>query len=146
MKTFKYSYGKVVFVLLIICLPVAAASVVFNLLRVINEDNAVSLQIALILIIALSAAAFILILAAVFWSRYKITENKIITGYGLINSKINIKDVEKLTEFKKSKKLVMYLKNGKFYVVCIRELLYDEFCSCLRFAGHIKFEIDYEEN
>ena len=60
-------------------------------------------------------------------SCYEIADNKLITRFGILSSSYDIKDIEKIQLFQKTKKLTLFFRDGKYTVIVVKEEWYRDF-------------------
>lgn len=132
MKKFKFNYSPVVWALIAIVIALSVASVVWNVYNVVFFIKVSTFKAVLYsLTVLISLFLAILALGICFYGCYTVDEKNLISHFGIIYSRIELKDVSGIVRFKKTNKLVIYLKGGKFSVILISPALYDDFISSL---------------
>ena len=66
------------------------------------------------------------------YGKYVVDGGYLYSYFGFIKSKIDISEIIEITHFKKSNKLVVYFKDGKYTVIVIASELYDNFVIAVR--------------
>lgn len=135
MKSFKFRYSKVVWVLLSVVLILSVLGIVWNVFNLITfiNDGAIK-TVAYSLIILLTTFLLVFVISVMAFGRYVIkSESKeLIQYFGFLKSKILISDIVAITHFKKSNKLVAYFKDAKYTVIVISPAEYDDFILSIR--------------
>ena len=132
MKKFRYNFTPTVLILIVLVILLAGAGLGWNIFNLI-EYSSVSVYKTVIYAITILLTAFLIVLAVAFlvFSGYVISEEKICLYFGFIKFSTPIKDIVGAKVFIKSKKLVVYLKDGKFSVIVISPEKFDEFLKDL---------------
>ncbi len=132
MKKFKFNYSALIWVLISLVIVLSIASVVWNVYNIaffIKVSTTKAVLYSLTVIISLFLA--VLALGICFYGCYTIDEKNLISHFGIVYSRIELKNVSGVVRFKKTNKLVLYLKGGKFTVILISPAEYDDFISLL---------------
>lgn len=133
MKKFKFQYSPIVWVLLSIILIFCLGGLlwnVFNLAEYFWAGTAKIISYSLLILACLFLVVFVL--SVMFYGNYVIKKECLYTCFGLIHTKVDIKDVVQIIHFKKSNKLVVYFSDQKYSVIVISPAKYDEFVLELR--------------
>lgn len=136
MKKFRFNFSTIIWVLLSVVVLLFIAGAVFNVLSIVEFVRVGSKKVityCAILVICMLGVIFTASILA--FSFYKIKGDKIYTCLGLLITKIKIEDVVLITHFKKSDKLVVYLKDNTYFVVLIKNTYFDPFVMALREAN-----------
>ena len=133
MKKFRFQYSPLVWILISIVLITCALGFVWNVFNLTkgnlsNTFNVVSYSVLVFITLGLTIFAISLLV----YGRYVIKNKSLYTYFGFIRSKINISDIVCITLFKKSNKLVIYLKDQCYSVIVISHDKYDLFVLALR--------------
>ena len=133
MKKFRFQYSPIVWILISIILVMCLLGFVWNIFN-LTEYNALN-NFKFVSYIVLAVVTFgltVFSISLLFYGRYVINNGYLYTYFGFIRSKININDIFCITHFKKSDKLVIYLKEQSYSVIVISKDSYDEFVVALR--------------
>lgn len=148
MNKFAFKYPLLVWILLGIILAFCGAGLAFNIVNIINYSGFGFFKIfPYILIIIVSAFLIVFVISLLVHCRYVIKKEHIYLYFGFIFSKTNIFDIVALSHFKKSDKLVIYLKDQKYSVIVISKMHYDNFLHAIRKVNpQIVYDAKIEED
>lgn len=136
MNKFKFAYGKSVWVLIALAIPLFAAGLVWNIYNLVvlaNEGIFNVLAYSLSSIVCGGLLAFCVSVA--IYGRYVFKNGYLYLYLGFIRTKTKAEDIVQITHFLKSDKLVMYTKDAKYFVAVIRPEFYSEFIAALKRAN-----------
>ena len=133
MKSFRFKYTVLIWVLLTAILCLSLAGVGWNIFNVIEFSrlNAVKTTTYSIILV-FSALLCIVVIGVMLYGKYVIKDGKLYTCFGFIRTKIEVEKITAVIHFKKSDKLVIYFNQNKYAVVVISPSEYDNFISALR--------------
>jgi len=133
MKSFRFKYTVLIWVLLTAILCLSLAGVGWNIFNVIEFSrlNAVKTTTYSIILV-FSALLCIVVISVMVYGKYVIKDGKLYTCFGFIRTKIEVEKITAVIHFKKSDKLVIYFNQNKYAVVVISPSEYDNFISALR--------------
>ena len=133
MKSFRFKYTVLIWVLLTAILWLSLAGVGWNIFNVIEFSrlNAVKTTTYSIILV-FSALLCIVVIGVMVYGKYVIKDGKLYTCFGFIRTKIEVEKITAVINFKKSDKLVIYFNQNKYAVVVISPSEYDNFISTLR--------------
>ncbi|MBQ7407788.1 MAG: hypothetical protein IJW13_00725 [Clostridia bacterium] len=139
MKKFSYKFTNTIKILFVIGLIVALLCIVVNAKRfyeLLHFEEAIPYNfISAALPILIGVLAFVFIIPAITSSCYIIDGDTLISKWGLVKSKTSAFDIERVTHFRKTDKLVVSLKDQTYFVICIKSEEYDSFVDCLKQAN-----------
>ena len=99
---------------------------------------------------AVSALSFLLLiitLSVAIYGKYVVAGGTLTLRIGIFSVKTDISEIVQASHFKKSDKLVLYFKNGKYSVVVIKPEEYSAFFDALKKQNPaIPFVVENEEN
>ena len=132
MKKFKFDYSTPVWVLLFIVIGLSIAGAVWNIYNVISFSKVETFK-AVLYSLSVVLVLFLLVLAVsvCLYGCYTFNEKHLISHFGIISTKIELTNIVAITHFKKSNKLVIYLKDNKYSVIIISPSDYDDFIGTL---------------
>ncbi len=133
MKKFRFKYSPIIWVLISIVIIFCALGFAWNIFNITQVNSAHTFKIvsySFLCIITLGLIVFAISL--LINSKYLINNGYLYTYLGFICSKINISEIVAITHFKKSNKLVIYLKEQSYSVIVISPDKYDLFVLALR--------------
>ena len=128
MNVYKFKYGKTVWTLIAIIIPLTVAGLVwniFNLTQFAGKDTFKTVTYAVA--VALNAAIVFFAVSVAVYGRYVIKGGALYCYFGFIRTKTPIKEATRITHFTKSNKLVMYFNDGKYSVIVISPEFYGDF-------------------
>lgn len=133
MKTFKFKYSPLVWVLLSVVLALSIAGLVWNVFSAVeywglNTNKTISAILTCLLCAFLGFISASIMLSG----KYVVKKDAIVSYMGIVKSVFPLEDVTEITHFKKSDKLVVYFKPDKFVVILISPDLYADFISAVR--------------
>lgn len=133
MKSFKFRYSGVVWILLALVTILSFIGLGWNIFSLteyfgINQIKTVSHFI----MSGLCALLAFTTLSIIIYGRYKIKKGCLITYLGYLKSKVKIQEVTELVHFTKSNKLVAYYKDDKYSIIVISPEDYDDFVLAMR--------------
>ncbi len=133
MKKFRFQYSPIVWILISIILVMCLIGFGWNIYNLTLQKLSNTFKTVSYIIIATTTFGLILFSASLlFYGRYVIKNGQLYTYFGFFRSKINIADIVCITHFKKSDKLVIYLKERSYSVIVISKDNYDQFIFALR--------------
>ena len=119
--------------LLAVAIILSGAGVGFNVYNIAEYlPFGAGKVIPYVIIAVISACVFVLSLSMLVRSKYVVKDGCIVSWFGLIKSKIKISDISGFSHFKKTDKLVVYFKNGKYAVIVISPAAFDDFVAAVR--------------
>lgn len=133
MNNFKFAYGKGVWILLSLAIPLSLAGLgwnIYNLVYFAAEGIYKILAYGLSVLICAALSAFCISVAV--YGRYVFKNGCLYLHFGFVYTKTDTKDIVRITHFLKSDKLVMYFKDAKYSVVVIAPELYKEFAQTVK--------------
>ena len=133
MKKFSFKYSPIVWVLISLVIVSCALGFIWNVFNLTkgnlsNTFNVVAYSFLCVITLILTVFAIGLLV----YGKYVIKKGYLYTYFGFVRSKIDIKDVVCITLFKKSNKLVIYLKDQCYSIIVISPDSYDDFVVSLR--------------
>ncbi len=145
MKSFRYKFTPLTWVLIALVLIISLAGVGFNIYNLASSKEMLAINmVSLIIILIINLALAIFTFSVMAFSRYKIKNGVLYTCFGLIFTKIKIEQITELTHFRKSDKLVAYFNADRYTVIVISPEHYDDFIREIR-AVNAKIAFDIEE-
>ncbi len=133
MKKFRFKYAPIVWVLICLVIIMCAIGFGWNIFNLTKENLSNTFKIVSYSIIAvITFGLTIFATSLLVYGKYVIKNGYVYTYFGFIRSKINISEVVCITLFKKSNKLVIYLKEQSYSVIVISPDKYDQFVLCLK--------------
>ncbi len=146
MKKFKFNYSTPVWVLLFVVIGLSIVGTAWNIYNVISFSNVETFK-AVLYSLSVLIVLFLLVLSVsvCFYGCYTFTEKHLISHFGIISSKIPLLSIVGITHFKKSNKLVIYLKDNKYSVIIISPKDYDEFIGTL-LKHNVQISYSSQEN
>jgi len=131
MKTFKYNYTLTVKILLSVAVILSGTGCGWNIYNIVEYSAAGFLKVLPYAVIcALSFFFFLLTLSMLFFSRYEIKGDALVSKLGFLVSKIKVEKITKIAKFFNENKLVIYY-DEKYAVVFVSPEKYDDFISAL---------------
>ena len=133
MKKYRYKFSVSIIVILSLIVAVTCVGIglsVFNATQYVATDNLKFISNVVAAVINLAVMVFGLCFLA--FSYYSVGEKYVCTRFGLFYNKIKTEDLSDIVLFKSKEKLVVYLKNDKFFVVVISPVLFDDFVDSLK--------------
>lgn len=134
----KYSYKFTPLNIVFFCLGIlaAVACIALNVRRLLEisaaETSGTYDYISAILAIVIGAAGMIILIPAIGCSKYIITNDKLITRWGIIASEIKLSDITRVTVYRTSLKLVVSYNAKEYAVINIDKNLFENFCDELK--------------
>ena len=128
MRTFRFRFSKLIILLQIAAMVLAAAAIAYTVYRMITLGfGDASLIIQYVLLLLFGVGAIVIFSAMLIRSVYIVGKNEIILRFGLIKSVYKIKEIESIRLFSKTNKLVLYFKNEKYTVISVKPEWYNDF-------------------
>lgn len=147
-KTFKFKFSPLMIAVFSIGIVLCAACFALTTWQFINflsgELNAADEWIKYTLLYFASVFLAILLSAMLIRSRYIITDKLLITQFGIIKSKYQIRKIRSVCLLNGSKKLNLYFDDfkTKYMTIVVKEEWYDEFVQAL-LARNESIEFDF---
>ncbi len=133
MKSFKFKYAPLVWILLIAVILLTAAGTAYSVFSTVDAIKVQSNKIFSSIIIAIVNLALLVFASSVaIFGKYTIKTGVLYSFFGFIRTKTQISEVVQITHFKKTDKLVLYFKDAKYTVIVISPTDYDAFIESLR--------------
>lgn len=135
-RKFSYKFTSMTIIASICGILLAIACIMLNVnrfLKLINSEVATSsdyLSVCLAILVGLLGIVFIT--AFLFYSNYTVTDTHLISRWGIIVSKYELKNATRITHFRTSGKLVFFYDDDNFINVCIDKNQFDEFADCIK--------------
>ncbi len=124
--SFKHSVTVIIVCIFILLLSAFSATVnVINLIKL--KDLSFYNSFSRFLMLFVSVILIFFGASVLFFSYYKISDEKLTLNIGVIKITYLLKNVKSLTLFDKQKKLVLYLKDDSYSVIVIKENKFNEF-------------------
>lgn len=146
MKSFNFKFRPLLRVLTAVAFLLSLAGFIWNVYNLVQAIKFLPRSIfsyALISVITLVLTVFVF--SVLIYCKYRIIGENLYCNFGFYKTKISVSEVTSITHFKKSDKLVLYLKDQKFTVIVIEPQKYVEFASEL-IKINDKIGYDTEEN
>ena len=133
MKKFRFQYSPIVWILISLILVMCVLGFSWNIynLTVYNWSNTFKV-VSYSMLALITFGLIVFSLSLLVYGRYVIKNGQLYTYFGFLRSKINIADIVCITHFKKSNKLVIYLKEQAYSVIVISPDKYNDFVLFLR--------------
>ena len=130
--TFKFRFTPVMLLLAIAVLVLCAAGIALSVWRItVQGVHGVNDALKSPLLIAICLFGIVVVTAMLAQSRYIITEDALVTQFGLIKSKFAIADFTSIVLDTDSRKLTVYM-NEAFFVVTTNPEWNNDFVQALR--------------
>ena len=128
MRTFRFRFSKLIILLQIAAMVLAAAAIAYTVYRMITLGfGDASLIIQYVLLLLFGVGAIVIFSAMLSRSVDIVGKKEIILRFGLIKSVYKIKEIESIRLFSKTNKLVLYFKNEKYTVISVKPEWYNDF-------------------
>ncbi len=128
MRTFKFRFTKLIILLQIAAMVLAAGALAYTAYRMATVGfGDASLIIQYIVLVLFGVLALVIFGAMLIRSAYTVTEKEIVLRFGVIKTVYKIKEIESIRLFTKTNKLVLYFKNEKYTVVSVKPEWYSDF-------------------
>lgn len=152
-ETFKYRFSAPFIAMFCVGLLLSAAGFAINTWQLVGFIEAGDLSsvyewMKFILLYLASGFLAVLIAAMLIRSQYVVTEKELITQFGIVRSRYQIKKIYSVCLMRPSNKLTVYFDDfkTKFIVVSVRDAWYDDFMKALLARNEkIEFSIAGEE-
>ena len=152
-KTYKFRFSPMM--IAVFCIGIVLCAVCFALtswqfvefvIGVRGDISSVWEWIKYILLYFVSVFLSLLLIAMLIRSRYIITERRLITQFGIIFSKYEIKKIRSVCLVSGTKKLNVYFDDFKsrFITIVVKEEWYDDFIKTLT-SNNEKIEFDFTD-
>lgn len=152
MKVFKYKFTKLTISLIYIGIALCLIGIGLNVFSIATSDigesaNLVYPIIQYTLMFLIPIILLVLLISLIFSSYYSIDDTVLKTSFGIIKSKYQIKDIQKIVLDRTNNKLTVYLNANTFFVIVVKEEWYEEFIDTLCKANSsIEYTILSKEN
>jgi hypothetical protein len=147
-QTFRFKFTGVMLAVLILLLALCAAGVgltTWQFIDFLKEDvSSVYDWMKYVLLYFVSIFLAVLVLAMLIKSQYAITEKELISQFGIIRTKYEIKKIYSVRLFRGSNKLTVYFDDfkTKYIVIVVKEIWYHDFIEAL-IARNEKISFDF---
>lgn len=149
-EKFEYKLTKIFYILFIAGLLLAGYCIFANVVRFIKLLSATEVSITSYVASAMSVLigvlGFVLIIPAMISSKYEVTNKYLISRWGLIVNKTEVKTITTVTHFRITDKLVVYYNDQTYTVINIESKEYDRFVDALKKANkNIFYSLNTED-
>lgn len=147
-ETFKFKFSGLMIGLLCLLLALCAACIgltTWQLLDFVKGDiSSVYSWMKYLLLYLVSILLAVLVIAMLLKSQYIVTKKMLITQFGLIRSRYELKNIYSVRLLRGSNKLAVYFDDykTKYSVIVVKDIWYDDFVHAL-LARNPKIEFDY---
>lgn len=133
MKSFRFKYSTLVWVLLSLVLALSLCGLVWNVFSIIEYAGLNTIKVlSASVLTALCLLLTIVSVSIMLYGKYVIKGDTLYTYFGIIRSKLEISKITQIIHFKKSDKLVAYFNQKDFIIILIAPAFYDAFTLALR--------------
>ena len=133
MKSFRFKYTTLIWILLTAILCLSLAGVGWNIFNVIEFSRLNAIKTTTYsIILAFSILLCVVVISVMIYGKYIIKDGKLYTCFGFIRTKIEVEKITAIIHFKKSDKLVIYFNQNKYAVIVVSPAEYDNFVNALR--------------
>ena len=152
MKIFKFKYTKLILVFIYLGLALAAAAFGVNLYLLIKNGishaaNPVYPILQYTVIFFVSVLLCVILISLLISSYYAVGNGIFKTSFGIIKSKFNLADVDKIVLDRETNKLAIYFKDGNFIMVVVKKEWYEDFIDeILKGNPKIEYTINSKQN
>ena len=152
MRKFKFNFTKLTTAFIYLGLVLSLAAFVSNTVFVFTEGlgdyaSPVYPVIRYVLMYVVSVALFIILTSLLFSSYYAVTEKHLITCFGVIKSKYDVKKIQTIILDRKTNKLTVYFDENNFVMIVVNEAWYEDFVDAvIKVNPRIEFSIRSKEN
>ena len=152
MKTFKYKFTKLTISLIYIGIALCFVGLGINIYSVITSDISESAKmiypiIQYTLMFLIPVVLLVLLISLILSSYYAIDGKILKTSFGIIKSKYDVQEIQSVILDRTNNKLAVYMKNGTFFVIVVKEEWYEDFIDTLCKANpQIEYSIRSKEN
>lgn len=151
MKKYPYFFTKsiktllwVLLVLCVVCAVYAVYRAVTYFLSYEGFDFYAILNRALPLLVGIFG--FVVAVSMLKRSEYELTEKELIIRFGIIVSRYELSEIERMQFFSKTKKLTLFFKGGRYMVIVVKEEWQRDFVEeLLKRNPKISYEENFEE-
>ncbi len=146
MKSFRFKYSPIVWVLLGLVIAIFLTGLGFNIFNIaVTKEQGFKL-VSYWIMAGVTGLVLLLAISVAIFGKYVIKKGYVYSYFGIVSSKIAIEDIVEIVHFKKSNSLVAYFSDNNFSVIVIAPELFDEFVLSVRKEKpSIKFDIKIED-
>ena len=147
-EPFRFKFSGVILALFALLLALCAAGIgltTWQFLDFLKGDiSSVYSWMKYLLLYLVSGLLAVLVVAMLIKSQYVVTKKTLITQFGLIRSRYDIKSIYSVRLFRGSNKLTVYFDDykTKYTVIVVKDIWYDEFVRAL-IARNERIEYDF---
>ncbi len=152
MKVFKYKFSKLIISLIYVGIALCIAGIGINIFyvatgKISESPNIIIPIIQYTLTFLIPIVLLVLLISLIFSSYYAIDEKTLKTSFGIIKSKYDIRDIQRIILDRTTNKLAVYLKSNVLFVIVVNEEWYEDFIDTLCKANpQIEYTIQSKEN
>lgn len=149
-KKFEYKITPLLWALFALGLLAAGACIYLNVTRFLAllkaEDAGTYNYLGSLLSALIGVVAFVFLIPAIFASAYVITDTHLISKWGLVKNKYDVKEITRITHFRVSDKLVIFFKDESYTTINIDKAKFEEFIDSLKQANKdIFYQLNTED-
>lgn len=152
MKIFKFKFSKLITALIYAGMALSVAAFGINIFLVATQglSSAVNpvypiLQYSLMFLV--SVLLFVILLSLLISSYYAVGDGYLKTSFGIVKSKYNLANAEKIILDRTTNKLAVYFKDSSFIMVVVKSEWQDDFITAiLENNPQIEYTINSIEN
>ena len=133
MKSFRFKYSQLVWVLLLLVFIILLAGVCWNVYTLIaNWGVSTTKTVTNFITLALTLFLLVFAISIMAFGKYTIKDGHVVVHFGFFKTKTPVSEIVQFTHFKKSDKLVAYFKDAKYSVIVISKDSYQDFVLAVR--------------
>ncbi len=135
MKSFRYKFNGLTWILLSVVLAISLVGAgfnIYNLVFALKGEIFVQKVIISCFVLAVNLFLIAFVISVMLFSKYAVKQDCVLLYFGIIRSKTKLNEILQFTHFKKSNKLVAYFNNQQYSVIVISPNKYDEFVNAVR--------------
>ena len=146
MKKYKFSYSAPVLLLIFAGMAVSVASIVFNVLRIVNNTSPTTYNyISLITVVLVCIGYLVLSVSMLVNSYYAIDDKYFILRWGILKNRLEIKSMTRVLLDSERRRLTVFYNEDNYFVVKSATIPFPDLVAALREVNK-KIVFDFASN
>lgn len=147
-ETFRFKFSGTMLAVLCLLLALCAACIgltTWQLIGFLSDDiSSVYGWLKYLILYLVSILLAVLVIAMLIKSQYVVTEKTLVTQFGLIRSRYELKNIYSVRLLRGSNKLAVYFDDykTKYTIIVVKDIWYNDFVQAL-IARNPRIEFDY---
>ncbi len=146
MKKYKFSYSAPVLLLIFAGMAVSVASIVFNVLRIVNNTSPTTYNYISLITVALVCVGYLVLSVSMLVNSYYAIDDKyFILRWGILKNRLEIKSMTRVLLDSERRRLTVFYNEDNYFVVKSATIPFPDLVAALREVNK-KIVFDFASN